>query len=261
MKKKSRIIAPQIQNKKDAYVNEAIKDLEDFDNTFLKSDDDTYTLEIEVYKDKKIELEKTVNKIQEFTAKKENPPYSLINQFLRCFPYLPSVKNYPLDYFEQKNLKIDGLINELKIEFADYKIDYNKYVAKRLQKPTYIFTGEVQYGATFHNSQNFIHFLSTQILNSLYESTFSLTKRQKEQFTKDILKHIQTYELFTGKGAEFKQFAFAGYIANTLGLFQQSVTKKEYWIQSDFRKALFDKVAYILRKTTKPKKRLKKKQV
>jgi hypothetical protein len=133
MKKKSIIIAPQIQNKKEAFVNEAIKELEDFENTFLKSDDDTYTLELEVYKDKAVELEKVVNQIQEVIAKKDNVPYSLLNRLIRCFPYLPSVKDYPLDYFEQKRLKIDAIINELKTDFADYKIDYNKYVAKRLQ--------------------------------------------------------------------------------------------------------------------------------
>lgn len=259
MKKKSIIISPQIQNKKEAFVNEAIKELEDFENTFLKSDDETYTLELEVYKDKAVELEKVVNQIQEVIAKKENVPYSLLNRLIRCFPYLPSVKDYPLDYFEQKRLKIDAIINELKTDFADYKIDYNKYVAKRLQKPSYIFTGEIRYGATNYKSQNFIDFLYTQILMSLIESSFSLTKNKKEQFTKDILKHIQTYEIFTGKGTEFKQFAFAGYIANTLGLFQQPVTKKEYWNQSDFRKALFDKVAYIIRKTAKPKEWLKNK--
>jgi hypothetical protein len=259
MKKKSIIITPEIQNKKEAFVNEAIKELEDFENTFLKSDDDTYTIELEVYKDKEVEFEKVVNQIQEVVAKKENVPYSLINRLIRCFPYLPSVKNYSLDYFEQERLKIDAIINELKAEFADYKIDYNKDVAKRLQKPSYIFTGEIRYGATNYKSQNFIDFLNTQILRSLIENSFALTKKKKEQFTKDILKHIQTYELFTGKGAEFKQFAFAGYIANTLGLFQKPVTKKEYWIKSDFRKALFDKMAYIIRKTNEPKKKLKSK--
>jgi len=259
MKKKSKKIIPELQNKKEAFVNEAIKDLEDFDNTFLKSDDDTYTLEVEVYKDKKIELENVVNQIQEVIAKKENVPWSLFNRLRRCFPYLPSVKSYPLDYFDKKHSKVEAIAKELKTEFDDYKIDYTKYVAKKLQKPAYIFTGEIGYGATDYKSQNFNDFLNTQILSSLIENSFTLTKKTKEQFTKDILKHIQTYELFSGKGAEFKQFAFAGYIANALGLFQQPVTKKEYLIQSDFRKALFDKVAYIVRKTTKPKKRLKKK--
>jgi hypothetical protein len=259
MKKKPIIIAPEIQNKKEAFVNEAIKEFEDFENTFLKSDDDTYTLELEVYKDKEIELEKVVNQIQEVIAKKENVPYSLINRLIRCFPYLPSVKNYPLDYFEQKRLKIDAIVNELKIEFADYEIDYKKYVPKKRQKPSYIFTDEIRYGAFINNTQNLVDFLSTQILSSLIEDSIFLTRRKKERFTLDILMHIKNYELFTGKGAEFKLFAFAGYIANTLGLFQKPVTKKKYWIQSDFRKALFDKVAYIIRKTAKSKKRLKNK--
>ncbi len=221
-----------------------IRNLDDFVKEYTKPGRKTTRLEIEYYADKKQELAKVCNAIRELAGNKKDIPFNLINELLRCFPYLPSVDNMPYEFAELRWNEMNNLMEEIKGEFSDWKIDWNKNIPKAKEKVLDSFLGHSDYVDTPYKGHTFSNFILLNLLYPYYEKTSGLSVKEKRKIIGQLFNTICDYEILKGK--ESKAITLTGSFAHRLKLLPNPAKIIVENTKGENRRALKDRTAYAL---------------